>query len=272
MRLSISNMAWDPAQDEAVVEILQSSGIDAIDICPGKYFPNPHDVAFEEITAVRKWWESRGIEIVGMHALLQGAGNHNLYLGESHKAHLLSWLDRVCRIGEVLGATRLTLGSPRSRDHGTRPLSDSLEIAADFLHRLGCIADEHGVIVCVDPVPETCSHNPITNSMLAGAVARMSGHDNIKMQLDTGAASLVGEDLDSVLRVQGRHVGHIHISEPYLVPIGHGVVNHPEMAGHIARWLPGLLGTVVMGTNPLTRLNDIAFALAFASQHYRKPA
>jgi len=39
MRLAISNIAWDTAEDEAIVTLLQRFGVDAIDIAPGKYLP-----------------------------------------------------------------------------------------------------------------------------------------------------------------------------------------------------------------------------------------
>ncbi|UUZ52764.1 hypothetical protein LP419_26580 [Massilia sp. H-1] len=41
MRLSISNIAWELADDEAVAALLRARSIDAIDIAPGKYFPDP---------------------------------------------------------------------------------------------------------------------------------------------------------------------------------------------------------------------------------------
>lgn len=41
MRLAISNIAWEPAEDDAIASLLQRYGIDAIDIAPGKYFSRP---------------------------------------------------------------------------------------------------------------------------------------------------------------------------------------------------------------------------------------
>ena len=72
MRLAISNIAWDITVDEAVAELLNRYGVDAIDVAPGKYFPQPANATLEEMNAVKAWWSKRDIEITGMQALLFG--------------------------------------------------------------------------------------------------------------------------------------------------------------------------------------------------------
>ena len=41
MKFAISNIAWDADEDEAMVVLLHRFGVNAIDIAPGKYFPDP---------------------------------------------------------------------------------------------------------------------------------------------------------------------------------------------------------------------------------------
>ena len=52
MRLAISNIAWEVADDAAVADLLQHYQIDAIDVAPGKYFPDP--AAAEMLAGTRK--------------------------------------------------------------------------------------------------------------------------------------------------------------------------------------------------------------------------
>ena len=66
MRLAISNIAWDTTEDEAVAALLQRFAVDAIDIAPGKYFPEPAKATNGDIAQVKDWWAERGIEITGM--------------------------------------------------------------------------------------------------------------------------------------------------------------------------------------------------------------
>ena len=61
MRLAISNIAWDVTEDEEVARLLQSYCVDAIDIAPGKYFPDPGKAEDAEIRRVRRWWKNKGI-------------------------------------------------------------------------------------------------------------------------------------------------------------------------------------------------------------------
>ena len=72
MRLAVSGIAWDVAEDEAVAALLRRHRVDAIDIAPGKYFPRPGDASEADIVAVRDWWRRHGVEITGMQALLFG--------------------------------------------------------------------------------------------------------------------------------------------------------------------------------------------------------
>jgi len=72
MRLALSNIAWDVAEDEAVSAMLQRYRIDAIDIAPGKYFAQPALATASDMARVKTWWAQRGIEITGMQALLFG--------------------------------------------------------------------------------------------------------------------------------------------------------------------------------------------------------
>ncbi|MOA13413.1 hypothetical protein D3C78_1334620 [compost metagenome] len=56
MRLAISNIAWNTAEDEAVATLLQRFAVDAIDIAPGKYFPEPAKATNGDIAEVKDWW------------------------------------------------------------------------------------------------------------------------------------------------------------------------------------------------------------------------
>ena len=49
MRLAISNIAWDTSEDEAIAKLLRQYRVDAIDIAPGKYFPDPGKASDAEV-------------------------------------------------------------------------------------------------------------------------------------------------------------------------------------------------------------------------------
>ncbi|WP_244217816.1 sugar phosphate isomerase/epimerase family protein [Paraburkholderia caledonica] len=116
MRIAISNIAWEVADDQHVADILKQHHVDAVDVAPGKYFPDPKSADTLDIARVRKWWADRGIEITGMQSLLFGTSGLNLFGTAESQEAMLDHLRAVCRIGGELGARRLVFGSPRNRD------------------------------------------------------------------------------------------------------------------------------------------------------------
>ncbi|WP_432669215.1 sugar phosphate isomerase/epimerase family protein [Pseudomonas umsongensis] len=271
MRLSISNIAWDTVQDEAVASLLQSFAIDAIDIAPGKYFPKPANATDEDIAQVKRWWARYGIEITGMQALLFGTNGLNVFGTLASRTALLEHLAAVCRIGAGLGATRLVFGSPKNRDRSGLTDSEALEIAVPFFRQLGDIAHAHGVIICLEPNPTCYGANFMTSSGETAYVVREINHPSIRMQLDTGALTINSEGPCSVLEDCVDLIGHVHASEPGLLPLGDGSCEHGEMADALFKYLPDHLLTIEMvATKEEPPIESIQRALRVAMQHYRR--
>lgn len=270
MRLAISNIAWDVAEDNAVVALLQRAGVDAIDIAPGKYFPEPAAATDADIARVSEWWRSRGIELTGMQALLFGTQGLNVFGTPESREALLGHLAAVCRIGAGLGAPRLVFGSPRNRDRGDLDDATVARMAGDFFGRLGDLAGAWGVVVCLEPNPPCYGANFMTTSAETARVVEAVAHPAIRMQLDTGALALNGERPDEVLGYAGDLIGHVHASEPGLVPLGEGGADHVAAAAALRQRLPGQIVTIEMvATQNEPHTDAIARALAVAVRHYR---
>ena len=86
MRLSISNIAWDPAEDTEIAKLLKNYHINAIDIAPSKYFSNFFTTGKSEIVAIKNYWLDHGIELVGMQSLLFGTQGLNIFGSPSVQA------------------------------------------------------------------------------------------------------------------------------------------------------------------------------------------
>lgn len=270
MRLAISNIAWDIAEDISVAKLLGKFRIDAIDVAPGKYFPNPANVKDEDIANVRRWWADHGIEITGMQALLFGTTGLNVFGDCKSKEAMLEHLRAVCRIGAGLGATRLVFGSPKNRDRSGLSDAQALEQAVSFFQRLGDAAQEHGVIVCLEPNPTQYGANFMTSSAETAYVVTAVGHSAIRMQFDTGAITINGESPEAVLESGGRLIGHVHASEPDLLPLGNGGTDHRLMHKALRHYLPQHVVSIEMvATKEKPHLNSIERALSCAVECYR---
>ncbi|ASL26021.1 sugar phosphate isomerase/epimerase family protein [Azotobacter chroococcum] len=270
MRLAISNIAWDTSEDEAIATLLQRFGIDAIDIAPGKYFSEPAKAADEDILRVKNWWAERGIEITGMQALLFGTTGLNVFGSLEAQEAMLQHLTAVCRIGAGLGATRLVFGSPKNRDCSGLSDEESMDIAVDFFRRLGNIAQSYNVLICLEPNPSCYGANFMTSSAETARVVREVAHPFIRMQLDTGALSINGEDPEAVLRDSSSLIGHIHASEPDLLPLGDGGAEHSRMSAVLRPLLPDHVVSIEMlATKKEPHEVSIERALKVAIRYYR---
>lgn len=270
MRLSISNLAWDVSEDEEIAGLLRRFAVDAIDVAPGKYFPAPAEATPDDTTRVKRWWAERGIEIVGMQSLLFGTTGLNLFGSPDVQDAMLDHLAAVCRIGAAVGGTRLVFGSPKNRDRTGLNEHEALEIAVPFFKRLGDIAAQHGVLVCLEPNPTRYGANFMTTSAETLRVVKQVGHAAIKMQLDSGAIAINGEDPLTTVRVCASGIGHVHASEPDLVPLGEGTSDHELVAHGLRQYLPSHVVTIEMvATSKESHYASIERALNVANRCYR---
>jgi len=270
MRLSISNIAWDAPEDKDIAELLQRFAVDAIDVAPGKYFPVPTEATENDIAKVKAWWTERGIAITGMQALLFGTTGLNVFGSPESQAALLEHLTAVCRIGAGLGATRLVFGSPKNRDRSGLDDQQTLAVAVPFFRQLGDIAQRHGVVICLEPNPTCYGANFMTTSTETAQVVRQIEHPSIKMQFDTGALAINGEDPQLVLQDCAPLIGHVHASEPDLLPLGDGATAHEKMVTALMHYLPEhVVAIEMLATKDEPHLLSIERALNVATRHYR---
>lgn len=271
MRLAVSNLAWDVTEDVEIAKLLSNFDIDAIEIAPGKYFPQPNMATADEIRSIRKWWSERGIEITGMQALLFGTTGLNLFASSAIQNEMLQHLTAVCRIGEGLGAKRLVFGSPKNRDCTGLTGEVALNIASTFFGQFGDIAKKHGLIVCIEPTPHRYGANFMTNSAETAQLVGHVNHPAILMQFDTGALTINGEDPEAVLSCYAPLIGHVHASEPDLVPLGDGGAEHTNINSAMKRHLSNHLVCVeMMATKKEPHACSVNRALNVAIQYYRK--
>jgi sugar phosphate isomerase/epimerase len=270
MRLAISNIAWDTVEDEAIAKLLHGYGVDAIDVAPGKYFAEPVNATNEDIARVKNWWAERGIEITGMQALLFGTTGLNVFGSAEAQDAMLQRLAAVCRIGSGLGAERLVFGSPKNRDRTGLSDQEAMEVAVPFFRRLGAIAQSYGVVICLEPNPTCYGANFMTTSAETLQAVEQIAHPAVRMQLDTGALTINGEDPATVLHYSAALIGHVHASEPDLLPLGDGGTDHAKVAQVLEQRLPNHVVSIEMlATRNEPHPVAIERGLKVAVRHYR---
>lgn len=270
MRLAISNIAWDIVKDEEMATLLRDFDIDAIDIAPGKYFPEPEKASDQNISDVKNWWSKRGIEITGMQALLFGTTGLNVFGSAESQDAMLRHFSAICRVGAGLGATRLVFGSPKNRDRTGLTDQQAMDIAVPFFRRLGDAAKHYNVVICLEPNPTCYGANFMVTSAETALVVQQVAHPAIKMQFDTGALAINNESPDAVLQDFASLIGHVHASEPNLVPLGDGGTDHGKAVVALERHLPDHIVSIEMlATKDESSEESIKRALKVAIQYYR---
>jgi sugar phosphate isomerase/epimerase len=109
----------------------------------------------------------------------------------------------------------------------------------------------------------------MTNSFDTLDVVKQVAHPAIKMQFDTGALIINHENPVSVLKECASFIGHVHISEPNLLPLGDGNNDHIKISNALKEFLPNQLLTIEMlATKNESHELSIERAVNFAIKYY----
>jgi len=230
MRLAASNIAWQRAQDDAVARILTELGFAGVEIAPTAIWPKPLEASAQEVRAYRQEWESRGLPIVAMQALLFGRLDLTIFGDAATRAATREYLAGIIRLGGQLGAKALVFGSPKNRQVGNLPRAQAEEIACEFFHALGEVAVEHGTALCVEPNPTVYACDFITTAREGLELVRKVGSKGFCLHVDAGGITLSQEPVDDALKESMRMARHFHASEAQLAPLGSGTVAHERFA------------------------------------------
>lgn len=131
MNLSISNIAWNPKEDESIIGILNTLGIKGLEIAPTKIWRAPLDTSRIEVEKVKQRWAIKGFELIAMQSLLFGQNQFNLFSKDSRE-EMFIYLSGIIKLAGQLGVKSLVFGSPKNRFAGDLSKNEQFEIALPF--------------------------------------------------------------------------------------------------------------------------------------------
>lgn len=230
MRLAASNIAWPAEADGEASAILAEAGVAAVEVTPARVCGGAGPPNSRGVEAYRRFWEDRGLPIVAMQALLFGHGDLVLFGDSVTRGRLLDHLSRVIDIAAEIGAANLVFGSPRNRSRGTLDLEKAKAIAESFFRELARRAADRGVCMLIEPNPPAYGCDFLIDARETIAFVESVNERGLGVHLDAGAIHLLGEDPGEAARSAGRLLRHFHASEPGLVPLGDGGVDHAPIA------------------------------------------
>lgn len=216
MKLAVSNIAWDTSQNEHVFAHMKQLGFEYLEIAPTKLADQPYTA--EGIACSQSFLahvkESYGIQLASMQAILYGVSDR-LFASEQERDRLFDYICQAIDYAQAVGCPHLVFGSPKNRimeDASQYPL------AVEFFTRVADYAQEKGVYFSIEANPALYGTNFINTHKEAFDLVRVVNHPHFGVIVDVGSM-IANEETVAFLEEHIQQINHIHISEPYLVPI-----------------------------------------------------
>ncbi len=230
MKISISNIAWNPSEEDAVAQIMADYGIRGVEIAPTKIWAAPDKASDDSVREYRNYWASRKVQIVALQSLLFGKAGLEIFTSQPAREATFNYLSGIIGLASKLGAQVLVFGSPRNRLVREMDSVQVLEIALDFFSRIGEVAARHEVCFCIEPNPAAYGCDFICTAAEGRELVRRVNHSGFRLHLDTAAMTLNGESYEEVIEDCFEWLEHFHISEPQLGAVGRGSTDHARIA------------------------------------------
>ncbi|HVF39677.1 MAG TPA: TIM barrel protein, partial [Gemmatimonadaceae bacterium] len=185
MKIAVSNLAWDPDEDDLVAELLQSLRIRGLEIAPTRIWERPLDSTARDRVEYRQRWTEREFEIVSLQALLFGRQDLVIFESPTSRAATLDYLRGIIDLASDVGARRLVFGSPRNRLVGGKEPDEINAIALPFFRAVGDAAVDRGVVFCIEPNPAEYGCDWINSVEEGLQFVRQVSHPGIALNADS---------------------------------------------------------------------------------------
>jgi sugar phosphate isomerase/epimerase len=217
MKLSISQMGWDPADNDKVFAYLKDQGFQGLEVLPAMTIgSNPYDLLDEAAAFQQRLAGKYSLEIASMQSLIYGRCE-NLFGTDEERKELLNYLKKAILFAEKIHCLNLVFGSPRNRLMGEKTNSKEKQ-AVQFFKELGNFAYEHKTIFSLEANPAIYGGDYVLTTQQALEVIKSVNSPGFCLNFDVGTVIANDESLD-LLRENIDWINHIHISEPFLEKI-----------------------------------------------------
>ncbi len=270
MNIAVSNVAWEFSENDKVVDVFHHYDVKGIEIAPTKVWESPTTVSDAAIKRHSTYWTDKGITPVAIQSILFGHTELTIFQDKITRTKTLSYLKEMIRVSAVLGAKAIVFGSPKNRityglDHHT-----VMDIAIPFFTELGEIAKQYHMFFCIEPNAKAYGNDFITNTNEGVTFVQMVNHPNVGLNLDTGIMTINQESYADVIARALPYVYHVHISEPFLEPIGTKETNHLALASALrsvnyTRWV----SVEMKGNKPPHNIDALDQSLKLVTSIYR---
>lgn len=216
MKFSISNIAWNSEWDQDIYQKLISIGFSAIEIAPLRTITNGYDSTVNEYNQWNDEYSRYFYEVASMQSLLFKL-DLQIFKSIDNVNKVLEILKKGLMFASNLRVCTLVFGSPGIRNVHT---DQEYECSKIFFRELSNEAMAFGIHIALEPNPTIYNTNFINTTLEALDYVKMINHPNFGINLDLGTIIENKETIHDIINEDTiSWIKHVHISEPYLIPI-----------------------------------------------------
>lgn len=214
MKLSISNIAWDNANDDNIYQYLKQKGYTGLEIAPTKIIPG---CPYEHLDKIGNFQSNLlnnyELEISSIQSIWFGKTGNIFRLNDVDD--FIEYTKKAILFAEKIKCQNIVFGCPKNRNvpEGCHP-SD----ADQFFYEITNFAEKHNTIIALEPNPVIYQTNFINTTKEAFDFVKRFNRKGLKVNVDLGTIIYNNEDI-SPLKENIHYINHIHISEPNLEKI-----------------------------------------------------
>lgn len=268
MKLSISNIAWEPSEDKKVFELIKKYAFSGIELAPPKLFKDSSNVSDKEIEEYLEYIKPYNFKFPAMQSLL--FGKPELKIFDESRKETLEYLKKTIDLAQKLDVKVLVFGSPKNRFIGEMDREKAYNIAIEFFRELGEYAYSKDRYFCIEPNAKEYGCDFITNTDEAIELVRNVNSQGFRLHIDSAVMAMNNENIKESLIKTLPFIEHFHISEPFLELITNDKTNHQEFCKVLKdlkydKWISIEMKNGVLDSN----IESVDRSLKFVSEIYR---
>lgn len=222
IKLSVSNIAWQAEDDEAMYKKIADSGFEGLEIAPSRIFGSqPYDNTERAKEWACKLNAEYGLVVSSMQSIWYGR-SENIFRSKDERDVLEQYTFKAIDFAEAISCENLVFGCPKNRNLESNAQLTH-ESAIELFKTVGDYASEHGTTISLEANPAIYGTNYLNTLKQVCDVLAETGTKGLAVNLDFGAIiynnEAKEESIEDSLEIVKKivpSINHVHISEPHL--------------------------------------------------------
>ena len=215
MKLSISNIAWKPEENELIFSLMNKYGFTGLEFAPTLLLgENPYNKIPEAKLQLHKLTTSYNIFFSSIQSVFYKM-DAQLFGPNDEQEVLFNTLQKAIEFCSALEIHNIVFGAPKNR---VIPEDKTVLDIIPFFTEIAKIANANNTVLSMEANPAIYQTNFINTTGEAIQLVKEVNSPGFKVNLDFGTI-IENEESLNYLETELEFINHIHISEPFLMPI-----------------------------------------------------